>query len=60
MIDIIDMLHYLIGFIILGLLIWFIILTHNYFSKDNKSIEELINSAKLTNNFYKLTNNFIN
>ena len=43
MIDIFDMLHYLIGFIILGLLLWFIIFVHNYLSKDNIPIETLIN-----------------
>jgi hypothetical protein len=35
MIDIWDMLHYLVGFIILGLFLYFIIQTNNYFSKDN-------------------------
>ena len=43
MIDILDMLHYLIGFIILGFLIWVIIQTHNYFSNDNIQIELLTN-----------------
>lgn len=43
MIDIFDIIHYLIGFIILGFLIWLLIKTHNYFSKDNMSIETLIN-----------------
>jgi hypothetical protein len=42
MIDIFDMIHYLIGFIIVFFLIWVIILTHNYFSKDNIPIELLI------------------
>ena len=41
MIDILDMFHYLIGFIILGFLIWVIIQVHNYFSIDNTSIEIL-------------------
>jgi hypothetical protein len=39
MIDIFDMLHYFIGFIILAFLIWFIIQVHNYFSKDNIPID---------------------
>ena len=43
MTDIFDMFHYLIGFIILGFLIWLIIQIHNYFSKDNISIETLVN-----------------
>jgi large-conductance mechanosensitive channel len=47
MIDIFDMIHYLIGFIILGFLIWLLIQTHNYFSKDNIQIETLINKKKL-------------
>ena len=38
MIDIWDLIHYLIGFIILGFLIWVLIQIHNYFSKDNKEI----------------------
>ena len=47
MIDIFDIIHYLIGFIILGFLIWLLIQTHNYFSKDNIQIETLINKKKL-------------
>lgn len=43
MIDIFDMIHYFIGFIILGLLIWLLIQTHNYFSQNNISLETLIN-----------------
>jgi hypothetical protein len=35
MIDIFDMIHYLIGFIILALLLWALIQTHNYFSQSN-------------------------
>ena len=46
MIDIFDMIHYLIGFIILAFLIWLIIQTHNYFSKDNIPIETLINKRR--------------
>lgn len=45
MTDIFDMIHYLIGFIILGLLIWILIQIHNYFSKNNLQIDTL-----LTNN----------
>jgi hypothetical protein len=44
MIDIFDMIHYLIGFIILGCLLWLLIQTHNYFSKDNMPIETLTNN----------------
>jgi hypothetical protein len=42
MIDIVDLIHYLIGFIILGFLIWLMIQIHNYFSKDNIPIEILM------------------
>lgn len=38
MIDIFDIIHYSIGFIIVSLLLWVIIQTHNYFSKDNVPI----------------------
>lgn len=43
MTDIFDMIHYLIGFIILGVLLWLLIQTHNYLSKNNVPIETLIN-----------------
>jgi len=43
MIDIFDIFHYLIGFIILAFLIWLLIKIHNYYSKDNISIEQIIN-----------------
>jgi hypothetical protein len=43
MIDIFDILHYLTGFIILGFLIWVLIQTHNSFSKDNISVETMMN-----------------
>ena len=43
MIAIFDMFHYLIGFLILAFLIWALIQTHNYFSKDNIPIEQLTN-----------------
>jgi hypothetical protein len=41
MTDIFDIIHYLIGFIIVSLLVWIIIRIHNYFSKDNIPIEIL-------------------
>jgi len=40
------LLHYLIGFIIVIFLLWVIIYTHNYFSKDIKSIESILESSK--------------
>jgi tellurite resistance protein TehA-like permease len=40
LLDIFDMLHYLIGLIIVAFLIWCIIKTHNYFSKNNIKIIE--------------------
>jgi hypothetical protein len=43
MTDIFDMIHYLIGFIIVGFLIWLLIQAHNYFSQNNIQIETLIN-----------------
>ena len=46
MIDIFDMIHYLIGFIILGFLIWLLTQTHNYFSKDNIPLETFMNKKK--------------
>lgn len=45
MIDIFDMIHYLIGFIILAFLLWSLIQTHNYFSKDNIPVDSLINKT---------------
>lgn len=41
-IDIFDMLHYLIGFIFLGLMLWTLIQTHNYLSKDNIPLEVIM------------------
>jgi len=41
MLDIIDAIHYLIGFLFLAVVLWVMIQTHNYFSKNNKTIEEL-------------------
>jgi hypothetical protein len=43
MTDIFDIIHYLIGFVILGFLIWLLIYIHNYLSKDNIQIETFIN-----------------
>jgi hypothetical protein len=43
MTDIFDIIHYLIGFIILSFLIWLLIQTHNYFSKNNIPIETFKN-----------------
>ncbi len=43
MIDIFDIIHYLIGFIILGFLIWLLIYIHNYFSKDIIPFETMVN-----------------
>jgi large-conductance mechanosensitive channel len=45
MTDIFDIIHYLIGFIILAFLIWLIIQTHNYFSKNNIQIETFRNKT---------------
>jgi hypothetical protein len=42
MIDIVDIIHYLIGLVIVGFLIWLLIQIHNYFSKDNLSFEKYI------------------
>ncbi len=46
MIDIFDMIHYLIGLVIVGFLVWSLIKTHQYFSKDNLELETLININK--------------
>jgi len=46
MIDIFDIIHYLIGFIILGFLICLMIQIHNFFSKNNIPIEPLINNKR--------------
>ena len=46
MTDIFDIIHYLIGLLILGFLVWVLIQVHNYFSKDNiviiPSIDKLL------------------
>jgi large-conductance mechanosensitive channel len=47
MIDIFDMIHYLIGFIILAFLIWLIVQIHNYFSRNNTPIEPLLTNKPL-------------
>jgi hypothetical protein len=47
-IDIFDLIHYLIGLLIVAVSIWVLIQLHNYFSKDNiKIIErnELVNKV---------------
>ena len=38
MIDIFDLIHYLIGLFIVGFLVWLLIKIHLYFSKDNTPI----------------------
>ena len=48
MIDLGDILHYIIGILIVSLLLYFIIKLHNYFSKDNISI--LVSSQKKVTN----------
>ena len=39
-IDIFDLIHYLIGILIVAFLIWALIQVHTYFSKDNIKITE--------------------
>lgn len=43
MIDIVDLVHYLIGLLIVAFLIWLLIRIHTYFSKDNIPVELLTN-----------------
>ena len=38
MIDIFDLIHYFIGFVILGIFLWTIIKLHNFFTRNNKVI----------------------
>lgn len=38
--DIFDLIHYLIGLLIVSFLVWALIQVHNYFSKDNIKIVE--------------------
>jgi hypothetical protein len=45
MTDIFDLIHYLIGLVIVGLLVWLLIKIHLYFSKDNIPIEVLMNKS---------------
>ena len=48
LIDFFDLIHYLIGLLLVAFLIWVIIQVHTYFSKDNIKIverNELINKA---------------
>lgn len=42
MVDIVDLIHYFIGFLIVILLVWSIIKLHLYFSKDNIPISALL------------------
>jgi hypothetical protein len=47
-IDMFDLIHYLIGLLIVAFLVWALIQVHNYFSKDNIKIverNELVNKA---------------
>ena len=43
-----DLLHYLIGLIILGFFIWIIVKIHTYFSKDNILLDEVLGQMKQT------------
>jgi hypothetical protein len=47
MIDIFDIIHYIIGLVIVGFLGWFLIKIHLYFSKDNINILPLTDKDKL-------------
>lgn len=44
MIDMFDIIHYLIGLLIVGVLVWILIQAHEYFSKGNVQLETLINN----------------
>lgn len=44
MIDIFDLIHYFIGFVILGIFLWTIVKLHNFFSRNNKVIANNPNS----------------
>jgi len=52
MVDIFDLIHYFIGFLIVSLLVYLLIQIHNYFSKYNIPIEVLtnMNPLPITNN----------
>jgi hypothetical protein len=43
-----EILRYIIGLILVGIMLWIIIAIHNYFSKDNIPLEELIKPSKPT------------
>jgi hypothetical protein len=45
MVDIFDLIHYLIGIIIVTFFLWIIIKIHNYFSKNNNNFENLIKTT---------------
>jgi hypothetical protein len=47
MIDIFDIIHYIIGLVIVGFLVWLLIKTHIYFSKDNTNIVPSTDKNKL-------------
>lgn len=44
MFDILDFIHYMIGITILSFFIWVIIKLHLYFSKNNESIEKIMDT----------------
>jgi hypothetical protein len=46
MIDIFDILHNLIGLIIVGFLIWLIVKADLYFKKDNITFDNILNKIK--------------
>jgi flagellar biosynthesis regulator FlaF len=46
MIDIFDLIHYLIGSIIVIFFLWIIIQIHNHFSKNNNNFENLIKTTQ--------------
>lgn len=56
MVDIFDLFHYLIGFLIVGLLVYTLIQIHNYFSKDNIPIEVLTNMKSYQNSNTNVSN----
>jgi hypothetical protein len=45
MVDIVDCFHYLIGFLIVSFLLWIIIKTHTYFSKDNLPLDSMFETT---------------
>ena len=44
MIDIFDIIHLLIGLVIVSFIIWFLVKIHLYFSKDNTPLDVLLNN----------------